>query len=575
MKHYIKYTKALLIAVIISGLVGCGGNDSSNDSDIKPSHPQKEEEIKRTDEKAEEAEKIKKTKEEAKRMVEKAAEAERIKKAKEEAKRAAEKVEEAKRIAEAERIKKAKEEAKRTAEKAEEEKRARAKHLSEATYGVYYKEKITIGTKKLFGYSSSDLPAGLDISPKTGLIFGIPLATPGEYSFDIAAIDGSGNNHKETFLLKINEFELFGYSKNNAESFYKTFQDKFYAGGKRPFKDYSITRYSDSGNGEIITIFEQESKYWHKHLDYSDFEKAVVEVASATSLSDPINTKINKTLHFVWFTNKTYPKDIEELFIKCNGEKLNDGSTKIYLYNNADKAKSSESWKKILWINDPRKLPPTIKEELKKHGIEIKSLNIITTLLKKAVTDGAINEAEEKNYNELLKLVYFYIDRSDFGSATDIARYLAVFLYGGLYTDGDYEILNMDEMEKLMIENDSFFGVERDWDTRLGNAFLASKQYGKVIKGALDISLRNAKTILSTDDAPDYIKHPYQWDMGVIFRTGPIALTIAFALNRGEEKAVMLKHCSIFQINGSNFCDSYSKNTGVLGKHYFRNNWNP
>ena len=211
--------------------------------------------------------------------------------------------------------------------------------------------------------------------------------------------------------------------------------------------------------------------------------------------------------------------------------------------------------KKILWINDPNKLPSNIRNQLMEEGVSINSLGTIPSLLIDAVNQGHISEEEGKQYYERFKLVYFFIEQSDWGSATDIARYLVIFLYGGVYVDGDYRIDNLEKIEKLMGTSDSFFGVERNRDVRLGNAFLASKKYGKVIKEAL--SYRNSTAFItkedpkhtiypgnwSTQETPDYINSDDS-SIGVICRTGPIALTIAFEKHKSEEETKMLEYCS-------------------------------
>lgn len=447
-------------------------------------------------------------------------------------------------------------------------------YLPIATYGIYYEcsiyndqyiNKPIIIEQLKRGVGKIEMPAGIvfmEFDLQKGLLCGVIPTTS-----EVAAINGSFYfsinvlGEKLKFVLPMQDLQIYGKGSEKLNSLYDEYKWKFnFSLNPKGINISSSERYSDRDNQDLEKIFRQE------RLSYDGFKNQVDKLSVPGSKNSIQDSKINSLLHLVWFTNKTDPEDIKELFKRHNP----------YIYDNI----ASTEWKqKILWVNNPEKIPSRIRNGLIARGLEIQSFSKISSLIEKAKIAREISNEESERYQELYRLVYFYIEKSDYGSATDIARYLIMFLYGGIYVDGDYKILDIEKLKELMVENDSFFGIERAWDTRLGNAFLASKKYGMVIKGVLDLTWRNSRFFLddSTHPAdeqnhdlstpPAYVKNPSQWDIGVIFRTGPIALTVAWAKHHDEETSKMLEYCSIFQINCE--CRGYR----IIGQHDFAAQW--
>ncbi|HJZ23988.1 MAG TPA: putative Ig domain-containing protein [Candidatus Babeliales bacterium] len=435
------------------------------------------------------------------------------------------------------------------------------------TEGVYYDAKLELSndSKRSLIWSADNLPAGLSIDPNTGLIDGTPRII-GEHKFTVILKDSEGEELcRRDFSIKIDEFKIGEFNEVRLNKLYDkqiSIPLRKNSSERNASNAYIGVHYMDRGMEDIKNILNQEGM--EGNTLYGKFRSSLIFPENEAASGGKIEEKF---LHFVWVTNKNDAGKIKSLFEKHNP----------YIWDNIKKTKENatqrsqeKKWRCILWINDPKKLPSNIRDDLKNKGVLVKSLNKLSVKIEEA----KISTGQKEKYKQLLMLVHFYIKISDFGTATDIARYLAMFLYGGMYVDGDYEIKDIAKIEELMTKYDSFYGVERPWDTRLGNAFLVSKKYGEVIKEVLNLCYRN--TLLGDDNwQPEYIKYPEQIDVGVIFRTGPIALTVAFVKykyeNPNDSKNQAFGYCSVFQLNGDK--DDKCVGKTILGKHDFATNW--
>lgn len=377
----------------------------------------------------------------------------------------------------------------------------------------------------------------------------IKAKSPQDYFEAIKAevIDKLGEESFISLMPASKEPCFYGVNNEQAHTLYKKFKRKV-----NKAKLGWLYKYKDLGEKDLSVIFRQEN------LDYAFTMKNASTECSSYFRSLKFNTtrNIEHNLHLIWFTNKTCKSDIEILFEEHNP----------YIKNNIQK---TSDWHKFFWTIYPEQLPKQMANYLNGSGVIVKSVLEIPQIIDDAKKRNRISTEDEKHYKELCRLIYFFVENSDFGTATDIARYLVVFLYGGVYVDGDYRIDDIETIEKMMAVNDSFFGIERHWDVRLGNAFIASIKYGKVIHKALELSHRNSNVFLPSCNVPKYIRYPFQWDMGVICRTGPVALTVAFAHCREKERARALEYGSIFRLN----TDLSSKDKNQIGKHDFAVSW--
>ena len=278
---------------------------------------------------------------------------------------------------------------------------------------------------------------------------------------------------------------------------------------------------------DMDRIFQQES------LDNNRLKNKPIMNLKKESCSSDQDFNIPKNLHYVWLSSTQYTDAYRK-------EKF--PSHNKYLEENLD---STKGWNQYLWTNDSSFIPKDIREKLESKGVKILSLD-------------SLSSSEDKS-SSLLKAAQQFAEEKSFGLATDIARYLIIQEKGGVYIDGDYKLFNIDGLETLMCSYNSVFGVERGYDVRLGNGFLAADPNNNVIKEVIDLSYRN---IFEGNSAPDYVKYPCTNIMRTLVTTGPVTLSVAFTKQVSEKDALLpYGYLNILgenksEIDSRNFCDS-------------------
>ena len=280
-------------------------------------------------------------------------------------------------------------------------------------------------------------------------------------------------------------------------------------------------------------------------LDYKKLKSQYLSITKLPKIKSSNIFKIPPKLNFIWFTSEKEFKFKKNHFFKIN----------TYLFHNT---KITPKWQHTLWTNNTDWITDNTKKKLKASGVKLRSIDEIY-----------MTNPKHKALRDLAKK---YASQHKWGLSSDIARDLVEYYEGGIYVDGDYEILQPTELEKYMKSYKSFFGINDFTSSHdlfeIINAFIASEPKGAVIKKKLDLTYRNT---INTVTAPDYIKYPCSHTQEVLFKTGPMVLTIAFALAGTKDSDVLLPYCTLFTIPKRDFLTCF--NTQKFGKHYFRGGW--
>jgi mannosyltransferase OCH1-like enzyme len=325
-------------------------------------------------------------------------------------------------------------------------------------------------------------------------------------------------------------YKMFGTKTSCAVAIYKTKPE--YLKNKVPYPRHKKCYKRFNQN-----FFQQEG------INYKDLKSKYL---SSTKLPKVIKSEIFRIppkLNFVWFTSEKEFKTKKNHFFKINA----------YIFHNT---KITPHWEHTLWTNNIDWITPLVKKKLEAKNIQLRS----------------IDELDIKNLKDeaLKSLSKTYAKQHSWGLASDIARDLVEYYEGGVYVDGDYKILKPTELENYMKSYKSFFGINdfnNDQDFfEIINAFMASEQRGKVLRKKLDLDYRNTIDIVN---APDYIKYPCNITQETLFKTGPIALTVAFDLKK-DNSDTLIPYCSLFAMPNSYFtCFNKQK----FGKHAFHGSW--
>jgi hypothetical protein len=325
-------------------------------------------------------------------------------------------------------------------------------------------------------------------------------------------------------------YKLFGKKTSCAVALYKTKPE--YLVNKVPYPRHK-TCYSRANT----EFFEQEG------INYNDLKKRYLTSTHLPKTVEANSFKVPPKLNFVWLTSEEEFKTKPAHFFKIN----------TYIFHNTS---TTSSWAHTLWTNNLNWIPAAAKEQLKANKIRLRSIDEL-----------ALDNLKHQALRTLSKT---YATQHKWGMASDIARDLVIYYEGGVYVDGDYKILNTTALENYMKSYRSFFGINdlnaATYDFfEVINAFMASEPRGKIIEEKLNLVHRNTMAIAK---APDYVKYPCYENEEVLFKTGPIALTIAFALKQ-ESSDVLLPYCSLFQLPYALTCLTKPK----LGKHDFHSGW--
>jgi len=326
-------------------------------------------------------------------------------------------------------------------------------------------------------------------------------------------------------------FRMFGIKTACAVALYNTKPE--YLKDKVPYP-----RHKKCYPRRDTDFFKQEG------INYPELKKKYLSSTNLPEVVENNKFKIPPKLNFVWLTSEKEFKTKKEHFFKIN----------TYMFHNTN---VTPNWEHTLWTNNIDWITDEAKEKLRKHKISLRSMDEI--------------HLENPKHKALKDLANKYATRNRWGMASDIARDLVEYYEGGVYVDGDYEILKPLELEKYMKTYRSFFGINDLRDNSIDvfeviNAFMASEPRGKVLEEKLSLTYRNTVDIMK---APDYIKYPCIEFDETLFKTGPMILTVAFDLKKGPSDA-LLPYCSLFSIPTS-FLNCFTKIK--FGKHHFHGGW--
>ncbi len=261
------------------------------------------------------------------------------------------------------------------------------------------------------------------------------------------------------------------------------------------------------------------------------------------NLLDSTVHRIPLITHKIWVTSDTNPKNPAMSYIK-------------WLENSIEHNPTSAGWIHYFWVESKAKLPELTKL-LKNHPhIRLKELKDLDT---KTFLTGDL-------YKQC-------IQEKKFGKATDIIRLELLKLFGGFYLDTDYELFQ--SLIPYSKAYDMVVGLE-PMSVYLCNAFIGACPNHRVITKALDLINRNL-----SDKAPDYVKNAPNNGPKTIVETGPIAFTLAFALEggKGDNQDIVLPPLLIYPAQ----TDEYPKKQVItpdgkkpakaIGGHYWRTAW--
>lgn len=333
---------------------------------------------------------------------------------------------------------------------------------------------------------------------------------------------------------------------------------------KKIYEDYNLTNkvphpchHRKIYDGDNQEIHNQEG------LNYNDLERRkVIKV----DLSQGADFRIPKILHCVWLSRSAYSSSDREVKFSMHNP---------FFESNIE---STQAWTHYLWTNNLDYIPAQVKLWGAQYGVEVRDLKDLT---------GSDNHfAQQHHFSELTEKINEFAEQNEFGLATDITRYLAMYLYGGVYIDGDYRLDNVDGLEKMMRSCSSFFGIERYFDSRVGNAFLAAEKENPVIRKITELVERN--TIYPVT-APEYVNYAMSHEQSTLVQTGPIALSVAFNSAARTGQDLLLPYGYIFSFPQPEIysmpCKHWShprlgdgsynicRNVGVIGEHMFATAW--
>lgn len=259
---------------------------------------------------------------------------------------------------------------------------------------------------------------------------------------------------------------------------------------------------------EEIEIFEQEGiDYFKKNSEFLlNYQKKI-------KLLDKNNAKIPLITHQIYLTNLKSPKKMDNI-------SLSKTIRSIKLLNDA-----SSDFKHFIWVNSFDIIPQeiTILPGVEIHHInELANLEIWQSLSKMLDSD------------ELTSAI--------FAKASDLIRYAALYLHGGLYRDLDYEVYKPEKFLLYLNNFDLFVGKEFDdhEPVYVGSALVASVASHKVIAKALDLLQRNLNSEIS--QLPEYLQYPCDTLNYQLYQTGPAVITMAFfiAANQDSNNDILL-----------------------------------
>ncbi len=167
---------------------------------------------------------------------------------------------------------------------------------------------------------------------------------------------------------------------------------------------YQYSRYSEYNKNVISADFTTGRIMDIEGITFKDLDTFASKMDKAAKLQKQNSTNIENTMHHIWLTKTSNPR---ELF---------DSDIKNAVYNKNFLNKDNQTWLHVVWTNDKSLIPKSVKK-LESNGIQVRSIYAYKDKLK--LFDKIIELTEEGR----------------FGMASDILRYSIIDAEGGVYAD--------------------------------------------------------------------------------------------------------------------------------------------
>ena len=210
-----------------------------------------------------------------------------------------------------------------------------------------------------------------------------------------------------------------------------------------------------------------------------------------------VEGKIPKITHQIYFFGDKQEGSLDKISTRTTIETLTD-------LNNAD-----DNWIHYIWTDNLQAIPAEIKNIV---NVQVNSVYQLKNQDLWTVLEKILEQAK--------------IERGLYAQASDVLRYIILYIHGGIYRDFDYKIYNVENLRKLMGVSNLLVGKEEYNDFSIGNSFIAVSPKHNVIKTVNELVARN----LGDDQSkiPNYVKFACLRADKILYQTGPVALTIAF-----------------------------------------------
>lgn len=263
---------------------------------------------------------------------------------------------------------------------------------------------------------------------------------------------------------------------------------------------------------------------------------------SEPGLLDSTVIRIPLITHKIWVTSDSNPKNPALNYIRWLEQSIETNPT-------------AAGWTHYFWVENKGKLPELTKMLENHPHIKLMELDSLDTTT--FITGDLYKEA---------------IKKSKFGKATDILRLELLKIFGGYYTDTDYELYQ--SLIPFSKAYDLVVGME-PMSVYLCNAFIGSCPNHPVITKCLEMIKRNFS------DAPAYIKNAPDNGFKTIVQTGPVAFTLAFALaaDQGDYRDIVFPPHVVYPALTEDYPKKQvitpdgKKPAKAIGGHYWRTAW--
>jgi mannosyltransferase OCH1-like enzyme len=321
-----------------------------------------------------------------------------------------------------------------------------------------------------------------------------------------------------------------------------------------------------------LGLDQEIAKFLHHHFDefslYSpvydkkctswDFKKSTLSMvyraekigttikpASSIELVES-DLNIPQISHYAWVTSHTLPEEIRTANFWKNNKAL------------IKKVNLLPAYQHIMWVNDKNLIPKSIADRLSQENVELRSLEELLLEVNK--------NNEDKDLEFIISSIQVASEIGFFAIGSNLLRYLATKLYGGIYSDGDYFIYK--DPAPLLSNYDAIVGYEASFFTSSFNGFYAVKPNHKIILKILELTERN----LMGDNASNYAKYVCNQMSKTSFNSGIPLFSAAVQLAANTTKDLILKSPMIVHSSGPNDKAAYPE-FGVIGNDAFSGSW--